>query len=72
MLDLHARALDWRAVTAAAKERSLAVLAFGRHTEAALLREARDAGCDRVVPRSQFVEEMPSLLAEPTRYGPLR
>jgi CheY-like chemotaxis protein len=67
VLDLHARSLDWRAVASAARERSVPVLAFGRHTEAALLREAREAGCDSVVPRSQFVEELPSLLAELAR-----
>jgi CheY-like chemotaxis protein len=64
VLDLHARALDWRAVASTAKERGVPVLAFGRHTEAALLREAREAGCDRVVPRSQFVEEMAELIEE--------
>jgi hypothetical protein len=47
-----------------AKERGAPVLAFGRHTEAALLREARVAGCDRVVARSQLVEELPALLGE--------
>jgi CheY-like chemotaxis protein len=67
VLDLHARALDWRTVAFTAKERGTPVLAFGRHTEAALLREAREAGCERVVPRSQFVEELPSLLAELAR-----
>jgi hypothetical protein len=29
-----------------------------------LLRAARAAGCDRVVPRSTFVEELPALLRE--------
>jgi CheY-like chemotaxis protein len=64
VLDLHGRAIDWHIIVAAAKERSVPVLAFGRHTEAALLREARDARCERVVPRSQFVEELPALLVE--------
>ncbi len=39
------------------------VLAFGRHTEPALLRAAREAGCVEAVARSTFVEEMPSLVA---------
>jgi hypothetical protein len=38
------------------------VLAFGRHTEPATLRAARDAGAETVVPRSQLVEELPALL----------
>ena len=62
IVDLHVVGVDWRAAVSKAKERGLPVLAFGRHTEAALLREARDAGCDRVVPRSQLVEELPALL----------
>jgi DNA-binding NarL/FixJ family response regulator len=38
------------------------VLAFGRHTEPALLRAAREAGCAEAVPRSTFVEQMASLV----------
>ena len=62
-LDLHAPGLDWRAAAALARERSVPVLAFGRHTEASLLREARDAGCDLVVARSALVEDLPALIA---------
>ena len=64
VVDLHAQGVDWREAVRLAKERSLPLLAFGRHTEASLLREACDAGCDRVVPRSTFVEEMPALIEE--------
>jgi hypothetical protein len=64
VIDLHAQRLDWREAVRLARERSLPLLAFGRHTEASLLREAREAGCDRVVPRSTFVEEMPALIQE--------
>jgi CheY-like chemotaxis protein len=67
VVDLHARAIDWREAVAAAKAAGLPVLAFGRHTEVALLREAREAGCDRVVPRSTFVEELALLLVELAR-----
>ncbi len=34
------------------------VVAYGSHVEAAVLRAARQAGCDRVMPRSQFAEEL--------------
>jgi DNA-binding NarL/FixJ family response regulator len=34
------------------------IVAFGSHVEAEVLRNARKAGCDRVMPRSQFVEEL--------------
>ena len=64
VVDLHVREFDWRPVVSAAKERSVPVLAFGRHTEAALLSEARRAGCDRVVARSTLVEELPELIEE--------
>jgi CheY-like chemotaxis protein len=62
VVDLHITGLDWRDAVASAKAAGVPVLAFGRHTEAALLREARDAGCDRVVPRSTFVEELDELI----------
>ncbi len=62
VIDLHERALDATVALAAAKEAGARVLAFGRHTEPATLRAARDAGADIVVPRSQFAEELPGLL----------
>jgi CheY-like chemotaxis protein len=64
ILDLHVAGLDWRDVVALARARDVPVLAFGRHTEAPLLRQAREAGCERVVPRSQLVEELPQLIRE--------
>jgi DNA-binding NarL/FixJ family response regulator len=38
------------------------VVAYGSHVDAATLRAARDAGCDVVLPRSQFVAELPTAL----------
>src|SRR5262245_6671582 len=35
------------------------LVAYGSHVDAATLRAAREAGCDLVLPRSQFVEELP-------------
>lgn len=64
VLDLQIAGIDWRLVVGSAKERRVPILAFGRHTEAQLLGSARDAGCDRVVPRSTFVEELPQLIKE--------
>jgi len=34
------------------------VVAYGSHVEAETLRDARRAGCDRVMPRSKFVAEL--------------
>ena len=38
------------------------IVGFGAHVEAALLRDARAAGADVVMPRSQFVDKLPALL----------
>jgi CheY-like chemotaxis protein len=38
------------------------VVAYGSHVDAAKLRAAREAGCDLVLPRSKFVEELPEAL----------
>jgi len=41
---------------------ALAIVGFGPHVEAALLRDARTAGADAVLPRSQFVAKLAGLL----------
>jgi CheY-like chemotaxis protein len=38
------------------------VVAYGSHVDAECLRAARAAGCNPVLPRSKFVEELPSAL----------
>ena len=38
------------------------VVAYGSHVEAATLHAARVAGCDPVLPRSRFVEDLPEAL----------
>jgi DNA-binding NarL/FixJ family response regulator len=40
------------------------VVAYGSHVDAAGLRAAREAGCDLVLPRSKFVEDLPTALPE--------
>jgi CheY-like chemotaxis protein len=40
------------------------VVAYGSHVDAAGLRAARLAGCDVVLPRSAFVEQLPSKLPD--------
>jgi DNA-binding NarL/FixJ family response regulator len=62
IIDLHERSLDPTAAITDAKAVGARVLAFGRHTEPAILRAARAAGADLVVPRSQIAEELPELL----------
>lgn len=53
-LDLSALLLELRAVCPIMPR----TVAYGSHVESQLLRAARDAGCDRVMPRSQFVKEL--------------
>src|SRR5436190_12123104 len=42
---------------------AIPVVGFGPHVEAALLRDAKSAGADAVLPRSQLAGKLPSLLA---------
>ena len=63
IIDLHAATLDADAVIRGAKAIGARVLAFGRHTEPAVLRAARQAGADQAVPRSQLVDDLPALIA---------
>jgi hypothetical protein len=39
-------------------------VAYGSHVDTESLRAARAAGCDRVLPRSKFIEELPSALPD--------
>ena len=59
LLDLHHDGLDLPALLASLRERCPAVprvTAFGSHVDAGRLKAAREAGCDLVLPRSQFVK----------------
>jgi DNA-binding response OmpR family regulator len=62
IVDLHAIGLDVETVIRGAKTMGASVLAFGRHTEPAALRDARRAGADLAVARSQLFEELPNLI----------
>ncbi len=53
---------DWRGVVETARKQNVPILAFGRHTSANLLRQAREAGCTRVVVNSDIAQDFPSLL----------
>ncbi len=61
ILDVHNPGLDLPGLLTelkAACEVMPRVTAYGSHVEAEVLRAARQAGCDRVLPRSQFVKEL--------------
>lgn len=40
------------------------LIAYGSHVDTSRLRAARQAGCDEVMPRSQYFETMPHWIAE--------
>lgn len=65
ILDLQNPGLNIAECVAAlqALEPPPSVVAYGSHVDTATLKAARAAGCDHVVPRSQFVEELPNQLA---------
>jgi hypothetical protein len=57
-------AIAWRMHRASGASRGeRMVVGFVAHTDAETIRRARDAGIDRVLPRSRFVEELESILA---------
>lgn len=66
LIDLQNDGLDVPALLAGLRAACPAMpttVAFGSHVEAETLRAARQAGCDRVLPRSKFVEELETDLA---------
>ena len=44
------------------KKRGISVTAFGSHVDVAALKMAREAGADKVMPRSKFVAELEQLV----------
>jgi DNA-binding NarL/FixJ family response regulator len=62
ILDLQNPGLEIEAVVKALKAKDIFVVAYGSHVDAATLHQARISGCDVVLPRSKFVEELPTAL----------
>jgi CheY-like chemotaxis protein len=62
ILDLGQAKLDIAGLVARLKAVDLFIVAYGSHVDTPTLRAARDAGCDIVLPRSKFVEELPAAL----------
>lgn len=65
ILDLANPGLDLAKLFAALTERAgdaPFVVAYGSHVDAAGLQAAREAGCNLVLPRSKFVDELPNKL----------
>ncbi len=65
IVDLHLPGLDLPQLLADLRAGSrAAVIGFGSHVDVEMLKAARAAGCDRVMPRSQFVKELEAKLPE--------
>ncbi len=67
IVDLHNDGLDVPALLASLREVCPVmprVMGFGSHVAADLLRSAREAGCDPVLPRSRFVKELESQIKD--------
>src|SRR5262245_23507346 len=62
LLDLHNPGLEVGELLAGLPAPRPFVVAYGSHVDAARLKAARDAGCDLVLPRSKFVDELPTAL----------
>ena len=58
VLDLHNTTLDWATLFPALGADRPKFVGFGSHVDVATLKAARDAGCDLVMPRSQFVNRL--------------
>jgi DNA-binding NarL/FixJ family response regulator len=64
VVDMNERAFDSLEAIKQLSQRHVRVLAFGRHTEPASLRAARDAGAAIVITRAQLAEDLPRILGE--------
>src|SRR5690242_16886046 len=67
LLDLHHPGLDLAGLLVSLREKCLRmprVVGYGSHVDAARLKAARAAGCDVVLPRSAFVEQLASSLPD--------
>lgn len=64
LVDLGNDALDIEAIAAASRTAGVLLIAFGRHTDLARLRAAKDAGADAVHPRGKFLEDPAALVRD--------
>ncbi len=70
ILDLQAEGASWQEAVELARRvggSALPILAYGQHTEPKVLRAARLAGCNLVVPRSKLVDELPQVIERAMR-----
>ena len=71
IVDLHLAGLELPALVSALRQgASCTIVGYGSHVAADVLKAARDAGCDVVLPRSRFVETLQAEL--PVWFGSAR
>ena len=58
LLDLHNPGLELETVVPTLRTAGVRVVGFGSHVDVARLKAARAAGCDEVLPRSAFFEQL--------------
>ncbi len=58
VVDLHNATLDWSKLFPALGAARPRFVGFGSHVDVEILKAARAAGCDLVMPRSQFVAKL--------------
>jgi CheY-like chemotaxis protein len=63
VVDLNARGNPLAAIEQLAASNSAPVVAFLSHVQVDLAERARKAGCQEVLPRSQFTRDLPQILA---------
>jgi CheY-like chemotaxis protein len=64
LVDLHNPGLSIADLLAGLPVPRPLVVGYGSHVDTATLKAAREAGCDLVLPRSKFVEELPRALPQ--------
>lgn len=74
-IDLSTTSLDVQTLVGQLKGQTArtttpAIIAYGPHVHGRLLAAAREAGCDRVLSRGQFLAELSGLVAEFGRANP--
>ncbi|QDU02839.1 hypothetical protein V6x_25470 [Gimesia chilikensis] len=63
IIDLNQPEIDWELLTRTMQQYpQLTSISYGPHVNTETLQLARDAGCDQVLPRSQFSANLPRLL----------
>jgi CheY-like chemotaxis protein len=66
ILDLNYAAVKPLELIVTLKQEGIPLLGFVSHVEADLIQAARNNGCDRVMARSAFSQNLPAILAELT------